>query len=328
MTKAGIKRLWKKHPLKISIIISILFHLLTLFIYAEWLSVLNWIPAGDFAKAADEPLAFELVENPNAQPTDKPVTPTNLLSDRNSEARDNIEERLPESFVPYNEGIPEGALQMRALPGTPALPPPQPEQEETEETEKEKEEEEKQKDDGTLALHERYSEPVTSNTKKFSKSLLTKNTQGQPGDITSRTLNYDNRKFSAKKLGDFTLNTYSWDFAPYLLELKRRIQRNIFPPPAFTMMGAIDGQFILRFNILPNGTLEVLEVLDSQGHPSLELTSKKAVELSAPFPPLPENFPEEKLIITGRFVYAVHKEDPLQSRRNEAMQQRWRRRRR
>ena len=297
MTKAGLQRLWKRHPIKISIVISIILHLLILIIYGEWLSVLNWVPAGSSAQAADEPLAFELVENPNASPTDKPVNPTNLVSDRNSEARDTIEEPLPERAMPHNEGMPDGALQAQTVPGTPTFPPPQPEQEESEELDKEEKVEDKKKDDGTLALQKQYSEPNPSNASKFSKRLLTRDVQGQPGDETN-TVSYSNKQFSAKDLGDFSLNTYAWDFAPYLLEIKRRIQRNIFPPPAFTMMGAIDGEFILRFIILPDGTMELLEVLDSRGHPSLELTSQKAIELSAPFFPLPDN---NKTVLFGKF---------------------------
>lgn len=115
----------------------------------------------------------------------------------------------------------------------------------------------------------------------------------------------ENRETRAPELGTFAINTYAWDFAPYLLWLKNRVEENIFPPPAFTYMGMISGQTQLRFRIYPDGGLEALQVLKTIGHRSLMETSVRAVELSAPLRPLPANFPEEFLEVTALFEYLV-----------------------
>jgi hypothetical protein len=117
----------------------------------------------------------------------------------------------------------------------------------------------------------------------------------------------DNTASRAPELGSFSLNTYAWEYAPYLLWLKNRIQRNIHPPPAFTHMGIISGQTILRFRLSREGTLENLELLDYRGHKSLMETSVRAVQVSVPFRPLPRDFPEAFLEITARFDYVINR---------------------
>jgi hypothetical protein len=107
--------------------------------------------------------------------------------------------------------------------------------------------------------------------------------------------------------GGLSFNTYDWDFAPYMLALKERISRNIFPPLAFTKLGMIDGDTLLRFRIYPDGRLSDLELLGYTGHRSLMETSRFAVTASAPFPGLPADFPKSYLEVTAKFSYFVKK---------------------
>ena len=116
---------------------------------------------------------------------------------------------------------------------------------------------------------------------------------------------HDQRRTRAEDQGGLSFNTYAWEWAPYMLMLKERIQRNIFPPIAFTRLGAISGASLLRFRIYPDGHMERLAILDYQGDKSLADTSYNAVSISAPFPPLPENFPESYLEVTGKFIYFI-----------------------
>lgn len=118
---------------------------------------------------------------------------------------------------------------------------------------------------------------------------------------------WDNTASRAPALGSFSLNTYAWEYAPYLLWLKNQIQRNIHPPPAFTHMGIISGRTLLRFRILKDGTLQGLELLGYEGHKSLMETSVRAVQLAAPYRALPANFPENYLEITGQFEYIINR---------------------
>ncbi len=116
---------------------------------------------------------------------------------------------------------------------------------------------------------------------------------------------HDHRDSQVADSGGMSFNTYNWDFAPYMLELKERIRRNIFPPIAFSQLGMIDGDTLLRFKIYPNGELRDLELLTFEGHRSLMETSTMAVKVSAPFRKLPAHFPEPYLEVTARFSFLI-----------------------
>ncbi len=107
--------------------------------------------------------------------------------------------------------------------------------------------------------------------------------------------------------GGLSFNTYDWDFAPYMLALKERIGHNIFPPLAFSKLGMIDGDTLLRFKIYPDGRLADLELLGYTGHRTLMDTSRFAVTASAPFPDLPADFPKSYLEVTAKFSFFVKK---------------------
>jgi hypothetical protein len=121
------------------------------------------------------------------------------------------------------------------------------------------------------------------------------------------SVRHNNLDSRVEDTGGLSFNTYDWDFAPYLIMLKHRIQRNIFPPPAFSQLGIIDGDTMLRFKIYPNGELKDLAILNYNGHESLMITSRNAIVSSAPFPGLPQNFPEPYLEVTGKFIYFVRR---------------------
>ena len=111
----------------------------------------------------------------------------------------------------------------------------------------------------------------------------------------------------ADELGDVSLNTYAWDWAEYILEMKRRIRENVHPPGAFTFLGLISGDTVLRFKVLPDGRVVDLEVVGFTGHSSLMETSVTAVERAGPFRALPADFPEEYLELVWTFSYVVRR---------------------
>ena len=130
---------------------------------------------------------------------------------------------------------------------------------------------------------------------------------GRAGDRPefSDDVNWDNRKFSADELGGVSLSTYSWDFAPYVTYMKRRLRDHIYPPPAFMQMGAISGEVVIRFKVYPDGSTRDIEIVGYKGHQALVETSLNAVKASSPFRPLPERFPDEFLGLTWTFIYSI-----------------------
>jgi hypothetical protein len=61
----------------------------------------------------------------------------------------------------------------------------------------------------------------------------------------------------------------------------------------------------VKFRIWRDGRLEGPELIDYEGSDLLRDTSLEAVKLSADFKPLPPDFPDEYLDITGTFEYLI-----------------------
>jgi hypothetical protein len=271
----------KEHRLFRFIILSGLFHALILFLFAQQntFSVLGFLQPAP--KPEQRQIAFEIVESPEDSRSDVPPENTNLLSDKQSLARDRNPDALSGSDVPFSEGIHE----MKSLEGQNA---------ESATTRGE------ESSESRMMVRSISSDALRSGkASEFSREVLL----GQKSAASAPKQSvYDQRTSSVNDLGGLSFNTYAWDFAPYLLELKNRIQKNVYPPPAFTHLG-FGGRNIVRFRIYPDGRLEALQVLGFEGEQALVETSKKAIQLSAPFRPLPKTFPEEYLEVTGSFVY-------------------------
>ena len=116
---------------------------------------------------------------------------------------------------------------------------------------------------------------------------------------------FKNESSARASVGGISINTTAWDFAPYLLDLKQRVKQHWIPPLAFTALGAIHGYTKINFRIYPDGKLEALEVIETNGHESLHRSSLNAIKGAAPFRPLPKDFPEEYLEITFGFYYLL-----------------------
>jgi outer membrane biosynthesis protein TonB len=127
---------------------------------------------------------------------------------------------------------------------------------------------------------------------------------GEPG-FADETLDFYEPGSVRASIGGIQLNTTAWDFAPYLLDLKRRIKQKWVPPIAFTALGAVHGYTWVRFRIHPDGRMDGMEVIETEGHDSLHRSSANAVKGAAPFRPLPKDFPEEYLEIEFGFYYLL-----------------------
>ncbi|MCF7793664.1 MAG: energy transducer TonB [Candidatus Cloacimonetes bacterium] len=267
---------------KITILISILLHILILLLFQiDEINILN-PRISEKQKAVEDRLVFELVETPDDAEEQAPEENSDYVSDKNTKAADQRENQLPEIENPYQQGlvdIPEFARQN----------PP----------EEQQENEPEEQNDVAQILSE-----MQQNKKSF---LETYEAKKEMQVLNDQTADYENLLSEVKDHGGMSLNTYQWEFAPYLLEMKRKVQAHNNPPFAFTHLGAIDGDILLRFKVLQDGTVQDLEILKSTAHYSLENSSTRAIQFSAPFKPLPENFPKEYLEITALFSYILRK---------------------
>lgn len=292
--------MFKKHLFKITIIISIILHLL-LFLSYRYIDEIQLFPntAEDIIQPLNEQekrIEFELVETPDDAPDEKPAEETNLISDKNARARD----QNSDATLPAGKPFSEGDFDVRELPSVAQQQQPyQPPAQETDQESQKSDQEE---------IRETNNSSSETLYEKFSRKQLLADRSSRPTPPQQERQQkplYENRKFSAEDLGGFSFNTYDWDFAPYMLDMKRKVEKNVFPPPAFTHMGLISGETLLRFKVMPNGTVKDLEILKYTGHKSLMETSVKAIQVSSPFKNLPADFPENHLEVTASFKYFI-----------------------
>ncbi len=285
---------------KYIVVASILLHIVILMLFegAVRLNLIGFNPPPPPPES--EPIVFDLqqrqtpkqvIETPDdANVTDR-QTQANYLSDKNALARN------PETDpnAPTGDAFAKGIYETHELPsqqGKPGDDRTQPRQEGSSQGEEER----------------KLSDYIDQND-VFTGEFLRKEQEEKFRGQTEQLPNVPHRNLLTQALdrGGLSFNTYNWDFAPYMIGLKAKIRRNIFPPLAFTKLGLISGETLVKFRIYPNGELRLLKVLDYKGHKSLMETSYHAVKSSAPFDKLPANFPEDYLEVTGKFMYFVNR---------------------
>jgi hypothetical protein len=102
--------------------------------------------------------------------------------------------------------------------------------------------------------------------------------------------------------GNISLNTTAWDYAPWLKKFRRQFLRNWSAPYGYRL-GWIHGWTMVEVHIAPDGTMVHLEKLGEEGHKALHTASMYAFEAAAPYPSLPDDFPEDRLILQIRLQY-------------------------
>jgi hypothetical protein len=287
------------------ILLSILLHILLLVFWESFITIdlFRAFPAPPPAAADSAPLVFDLTQPdlpheviatpPDAKTTNHPKK-ADFLSDKNALARNQEPApRLPMGDAPFSLGD----FVTHDLPPQPARPEKEPAAELSKA--------QPEKPDKNPA--ETSSDLLTDETAESSRPQKTKEAgmRTAPFQLPLPGVRHDSRDSQVPDSGGLSFNTYNWDFAPYMLELKERISRNIFPPLAFSQLGMIDGDTLLRFKIYPSGELRDLELLAYQGHRSLMETSTLAVKVSAPFRKLPNDFPEPFLQVTAKFSFFI-----------------------
>ncbi len=271
------------YRIQIGIALSLLLHLLFVLLMnvSEGIIPVKTSLAAPM-REVEKRLVFEIVESNPAFETEQAPADADLVSDKNTIASDNLAGMEMEANRPHSEGFSRSA----ELPG-------------------------QEMDISGLMKKQPMETETGFSTEKFDLGNITENNKNQ-ADMNELLMNSsnsdpDNQFKNARDLGGFSLSTYEWDFAPYMLELKKRIGRNVTPPPAFTKLGLISGWYVIRFTITREGDIKTLQVLDYKGSEALKETSINAVKYSFPFKPLPADFPEKELVVTGYFEFTIRR---------------------
>jgi hypothetical protein len=273
-----------------ALILSILLHFLIIFTCLRW-------DASFFQESSSikqtEPLVFEIIQEDlkpvtvieTGEESEEAPEHADFLSDKQSVAR-NEKSIKEKGRMPYSEGQVEmGSI--HPLPGFSG----------SWQIENRPAENRRNATDDGIPVIDKQEFPLQS----FSRDRLLGISRPNSSDQFSG-LSYKELHSSVERLGGLSFNTYSWEYAPYLLKLKERIQKNIFPPASFTRLG-FGGSHLIRFRIQRNGILSAVTLLGYDGDKGLTETSMNSLQVSSPFWPLPEDFPEPYLEVTALFRY-------------------------
>ncbi|GAB4390947.1 MAG: hypothetical protein Kow0025_26460 [Thermodesulfovibrionales bacterium] len=102
-----------------------------------------------------------------------------------------------------------------------------------------------------------------------------------------------------------TFDTKEFRYRSYMLRLKARIEGIWEYPPEAAARG-IYGDLYIRFVIKKNGSLGKAEVIRTSGISTLDEAAVKALRDGQPYWPLPDDWEEDSLVITGHFVYSLY----------------------
>ena len=114
---------------------------------------------------------------------------------------------------------------------------------------------------------------------------------------------YNQTESSADELGSLTLSTYAWEWASYINDFKRKLYEVWRTPLAYFGLRMIHGHTVIRLTIDRNGKMVDHQVLEHEGHSSLQVSSENAVNGVFPLKPLPVDFPDETLTLTLTLFY-------------------------
>lgn len=261
----------------------------------------------DSQAAETQPLTFELVdseqprelvESPEDARVQDPPRDAKFLSDKNAQSQDQQQmTQLPEDQA-YSEGLSE----FNTYQGGPSRPAQQAPSDQQDSESREQ----NAARDGTPVYEK---SPMQMGKQPFSKELLqqTSPQRAQPGpEGYTDDMNRDNRESDARALGGVSLSTYDWEYAPYLLYMKRRLKDRLYLPQTFVRDGAITGDVTIQFRLMRDGKVKHLKLLGNLGHSAFIAPTLNTVQASDPFKPLPTSFPDPYLDLTWTFVYRIY----------------------
>ncbi|HSG27160.1 MAG TPA: hypothetical protein VLA34_01680 [Candidatus Krumholzibacterium sp.] len=280
----------------LAIAASLSIHVLVLLLYSPLTRIMPGSRDVDQpAAAAARPIMFDLVETPDDALRRRPENATHV-SNKDALARNEVRpEDLPRGEA-YSEGISDYSV-FRGESGSDAS--------QADEADRQLSGEDRPMEDP----HDMVIRVPIDLGQVFSRNRASSMRSEQKSEGRSFTddADLDHRSSAAEALGGITLNTYNWDFADYILAMKKKLRSNTHPPGAFSPLGLIDGRTVLTFRVMPDGKVTGLTVKGYEGDRTLMETSVDAVESSSPFPPLPDDFPEEYLELTWTFIYYVYR---------------------
>ncbi len=104
------------------------------------------------------------------------------------------------------------------------------------------------------------------------------------------------------KRDSISINTDDLRYLSYMLKLKQRIEL-IWQYPPEAIAAGLQGDLLLNFTIRQDGKLTDVILIRSSGYRVLDEEAIQAVRAAAPYAPLPESWHQDRITITGNFIY-------------------------
>lgn len=102
-----------------------------------------------------------------------------------------------------------------------------------------------------------------------------------------------------------TFDAKEFRYQNYMQRLKEKIE-GIWKYPSDAAMRGIYGDLYIVFTIKRDGSLGSVDIKRTSGYKSLDDAAIKALKDAAPYWPLPEDWEQDSLTITGHFVYLLY----------------------
>ncbi len=100
------------------------------------------------------------------------------------------------------------------------------------------------------------------------------------------------------------INTSDYRFIGYFTALRKAFELVWSYPPEAIRRG-LDGEVVVQFTILKDGSVRKIKVLKKSGHEILDNAVVNAIQLASPYSPLPDGLGKDKLTVSGTFRYVL-----------------------
>lgn len=100
------------------------------------------------------------------------------------------------------------------------------------------------------------------------------------------------------------INTTNYRYMGYMTSMRKSIEL-VWNYPIDAVRRGMQGEVGLEFIIEKNGDARRIRVIKSSGYKILDDAILEAIQLAAPFSPLPEGFAKDRIVITGMFRYIL-----------------------
>lgn len=102
-----------------------------------------------------------------------------------------------------------------------------------------------------------------------------------------------------------TFDTKEYKYFGYMRRLRDKIE-NAWVYPQDAAEHGIYGDLRIKFTIKKDGRLGSVELMRTSGHKSLDDAALRALKSAEPYWPLPDEWGEDGLTITGLFIYSLY----------------------